>query len=55
MYQQFTEVVLHPDIKVQKADMVQKAIALHEEANKMCFIANSCNFEIDHRPTVEVI
>ena len=51
----FTEVVLHPDIKVQKLDMVQKAIALHGEANKMCFIANSCNFEIDHRPTVEVI
>lgn len=47
----FTEVILHPQVKVKDADMEAKANELHEEANKMCFIANSCNFKIGHNPT----
>ena len=50
----FTEVILHPQIKVMDADMIDKANELHEEANKMCFIANSCNFKIGHNPTTMV-
>lgn len=50
----FTEVILHPQVKVKNADMKGKANDLHEEANKMCFIANSCNFKIGHSPTILV-
>jgi organic hydroperoxide reductase OsmC/OhrA len=46
----FTEVTLHPKVKVLGSNMIDKANRLHEEANKMCFIANSCNFNIKHKP-----
>ncbi|MDA3615029.1 OsmC family protein [Polluticaenibacter yanchengensis] len=48
----FTEVVLLPVIKVSDASMISKAMALHEEANRYCFIANSVNFPVLHRPVV---
>lgn len=50
----FTEVVLHPDIKVSDASMIQKAKDLHQRANKLCYIANSCNFPILHKPTISI-
>lgn len=50
----FTEATLHPIIKITDASQIEKAIALHHEANKKCFIANSCNFEIKHKPIVTV-
>ncbi len=46
----FTEVTLNPNIKITDLNMVSKANDLHKEANKMCFIANSCNFKIGHNP-----
>jgi len=46
----FTEVILHPVVTITDEDAVSKANALHEQANKMCFIANSCNFPIRHEP-----
>ncbi|QRR00042.1 OsmC family protein [Dyadobacter sandarakinus] len=46
----FTRVTLHPVVTVQDAAMIEKAIALHAEANKLCFIANSCNFPVEHMP-----
>ncbi|MEL6305706.1 MAG: OsmC family protein [Bacteroidota bacterium] len=50
----FTSVVLHPRVKVADSAMIEMANALHEEANKMCFIANSCNFKIEHEPTANL-
>lgn len=50
----FTEVTLHPTVKISDASRISEAIQLHAEANKMCFIANSCNFKIGHKPTTEV-
>ena len=47
----FKEVTLHPMVTVTDATMVQKANSLHHEANKLCYIANSCNFPILHQPT----
>jgi len=44
----FTEVALNPIVTVNKEADIDKAIALHKEANKLCFIANSCNFPIVH-------
>lgn len=46
----FTEVTLNPTVKITNADLIDKANKLHSEANKMCFIANSCNFKIGHNP-----
>ena len=42
----FDEITLYPVVTVQDQSMIDKANALHVEANKMCFIANSCNFKI---------
>jgi len=50
----FTTVTLHPQVIITDSDMVQKANSLHKEANTMCFIANSCNFKIEHEPITGV-
>lgn len=47
----FTEVILHPSVVIASEADIEKANALHAEANKMCFIANSCNFPVKHEPT----
>ncbi|WP_108867331.1 OsmC family protein [Aquimarina aquimarini] len=50
----FKEVTLHPIVTVQNKNMVEKAHEIHHEANKMCFIANSCNFKIGHNAKIIV-
>ncbi|EDM38682.1 redox protein [Pedobacter sp. BAL39] len=47
----FTEVVLHPVVLISDESQVEQANKLHEQANKLCFIANSCNFPIRHQPS----
>lgn len=49
---QFSEVVLRPQVTVQSADMKTKALQLHDEAHRMCFIARSVNFPVRHEPTI---
>jgi organic hydroperoxide reductase OsmC/OhrA len=51
---QFSAVVLRPVVTVAAAGMRAKAEALHHEANKFCFIANSVNFPVRHEPVVKV-
>lgn len=46
----FLEVTLNPQVTVQEAAMIPKAQALHAQANQLCFIANSVNFPVHHRP-----
>jgi organic hydroperoxide reductase OsmC/OhrA len=48
----FTEVVLHPEVTIANLEMKDKAISLHDEAHKRCFIANSVNFPVTHIPVV---
>ncbi|SDR66329.1 OsmC family protein [Christiangramia echinicola] len=48
----FVEVTLYPTVKITDKKMISKANELHAEAAKMCFIANSCNFEVKHNPTI---
>jgi organic hydroperoxide reductase OsmC/OhrA len=48
----FKEVTLHPVIVIKNSALVEKAHALHKEANKMCFIANSCNFPVYHKASI---
>lgn len=50
----FIAVTLQPRIKVEDLDMIDKANELHDQANKMCFIANSCNFKIEHNATIQM-
>jgi len=51
----FTEVTLFPVITVTDKEMIEKADALHAEANRLCFIANSCNFPVHHKPVYKVV
>ncbi len=45
----FNKVILKPKITLSKLSDQVEAEKLHEMANKMCFIANSCNFNILHQ------
>jgi organic hydroperoxide reductase OsmC/OhrA len=47
----FAQITLYPTVGVADASMIDKAIALHAEAHKKCYIANSCNFPISIQPT----
>jgi organic hydroperoxide reductase OsmC/OhrA len=48
----FTEVVLRPHVTVSSPDMLEKAVSLHEQASRKCFIASSVNFPVRHEPVV---
>jgi organic hydroperoxide reductase OsmC/OhrA len=49
---QFTNVTLRPRVTVTGRSMIDKAKALHHDANKMCFIARSVNFPVRHLPEI---
>lgn len=49
----FTEVVLAPEITIAAGDL-DRARALHAEANAKCFIANSVNFTVRHEPVIRL-
>ena len=46
----FISVTLNPIVEVYESSMIEKANAFHDDANKQCFIANSCNFPVKHNP-----
>jgi organic hydroperoxide reductase OsmC/OhrA len=48
----FERAVLRPRVTISKGDK-QKAEALHHEAHRLCFIANSVNFPVDCEPRIE--
>jgi organic hydroperoxide reductase OsmC/OhrA len=48
----FTEVVLRPRVTIAAGGDVAKAKALHEEAHRVCFIANSVNFPVRHEAEI---
>lgn len=50
----FTAISLSPVVTVKDASMVDKANALHKEANALCFIANSLNFPVQHNAVYKV-
>ena len=51
----FVEVRLNPKVKISNPDKVELALELHQKANQLCFIANSCNFPVLHEASCEVI
>ena len=46
----FIEVILNPVVTVLELSMIEKANELHAKANELCFIANSVNFPVSHKP-----
>jgi len=49
----FTGVTLHPLVLINGAINKDQLSEIHEEANRKCFIANSCNFPILHEPVYD--
>lgn len=50
----FSEMILNPSVEVAEASMIALALDLHQSAHKMCFLANSVNFEIFIEPKVNI-
>ncbi len=50
----FTRVTLRPQVTVKAGDDTARATALHHEAHRLCFIANSVNFPVDVEPVVTI-
>ena len=48
----FSKVILRPKVTVSADSDVDAALRLHEDAHRLCFIANSVNFPVLHEPTV---
>jgi len=51
---QFESVTLRPRARLARGADAQAARALHHEAAKMCFIARSVSFRVDHEPSFEI-
>ncbi|WP_159609281.1 OsmC family protein [Glutamicibacter sp. JC586] len=49
---EFTQAVLRPDIQLADESQRELANSLHEQANKVCFIARSVNFPVLHEPVL---
>lgn len=45
---QFSKVTLQPRVTVATQGMIERAISLHTQAHKLCFIARSVNFPVEH-------
>jgi organic hydroperoxide reductase OsmC/OhrA len=52
---QFKEVILHPVVTVKGVSMTKMALELHKKAHQKCFIANSCNFPVRHKPVIRIV
>lgn len=48
----FTRVTLRPRVTFAKGFDEAKALALHEDAHKFCFVSNSVNFPVDVEPSI---
>jgi organic hydroperoxide reductase OsmC/OhrA len=45
---------LRPQVTIAAGGDAEKARALHEDAHRMCNIASSVNFPIEHEPEITV-
>ena len=45
----FTSIELHIRVRIDNPEQSDRAKALHEKANSMCFIANSLNIPVSHK------
>jgi organic hydroperoxide reductase OsmC/OhrA len=49
---EFVRVLLRPAVKIAAGNDGTKALALHSEAHRLCFIARSVNFPVDIAPEI---
>ena len=49
---EFIRVVLRPEVVVAQSSDEETARRLHHDAGRLCFIARSVNFPVEHEPTV---
>jgi organic hydroperoxide reductase OsmC/OhrA len=47
----FVGAVLRPQVEIDD-ERVERALALHDEAQAQCFVASSVNFPVEHQPSV---
>ena len=50
-----TKVILNPIVCITDPNQIELANSLHKEANRLCFIANSCNFIVEHNSICFVV
>jgi organic hydroperoxide reductase OsmC/OhrA len=48
----FEEVLLQPQVTITTSDKMERAIALHERAHALCYVAKSVNFAVRTEPNV---
>jgi len=48
----FTEATLHPRVTISADSDSTKAMALQHDVSALCFIAQSVNFPIHHKPII---
>jgi organic hydroperoxide reductase OsmC/OhrA len=51
----FIEVRLYPKVVIKQKEKIAEALRLHQKANELCFMANSCNFPIVHEARCEIL
>ena len=49
------KVILNPVVTIADINQSELAKSLHIKANQLCFIANSCNFPIEHYATIKEV
>ena len=50
----FESVTLYPRVTITEESKMELAQSLHQQAHRMCFIANSCNFPVKHEPSCQI-
>ena len=50
-----TKVILNPIVYITDPNQIELANSLHKKANRLCFIANSCNFVVEHNGVCNVV
>jgi organic hydroperoxide reductase OsmC/OhrA len=51
---EFIRVVLRPDVEIAAGSDPETALRLHDEAARLCFLARSVNFPVEHQPSIKV-
>lgn len=51
----FINVKLNPKVSIKNKEKIEEVLSLHKKANQLCFIANSCNFPIEHFPICVIV
>jgi organic hydroperoxide reductase OsmC/OhrA len=49
---EFTRVVLHPRVVITEAARIADAVAIHDHAHRVCCLARSVNFPVEHEVVV---